>query len=113
MALGCKTPNLLTRDCVRFSGTLSEEDWKPPLPAYDFLRMMETAVPELPLHASRHPGDTPDQHPPRSPGGDTALREEPSQETKTEKVGSPGRDLRGTAPRLAAREKQGKRHSEL
>ncbi|NXC20521.1 TXD16 protein, partial [Corythaeola cristata] len=34
------------------SSTLSEEDWKPPLPAYDFLQMMETAMPELPLHTS-------------------------------------------------------------
>ncbi|NXV31101.1 TXD16 protein, partial [Rissa tridactyla] len=92
------------------SSTLSEEDWKPPLPAYDFLRMMETAVPEVPLHPSHHHGDT---LVPKNPGGDTTVREEPSQETKAEKGGSPGRDLRGTAPRLAAREKQGKRHSEL
>ncbi|XP_010120012.1 PREDICTED: thioredoxin domain-containing protein 16-like, partial [Chlamydotis macqueenii] len=95
------------------SSALSEEDWKPPLPAYDFLQMMETAAPELPLHTSHHRGDSPTQHPPESPGGDAAVREEPSQEMKAEKVGSPGRDLRGTAPRLAAREKQGKRHSEL
>ncbi|XP_030340711.1 thioredoxin domain-containing protein 16 isoform X3 [Strigops habroptila] len=95
------------------SSTLSEEDWKPPLPAYDFLQMMEVAMPELPLHTSHHHGDTPEQHPPESPGGDTATRDEPSRETKAEKMGSPGRDLRGTAPRLAAREKQGKRHSEL
>ncbi|KAM9291133.1 LOW QUALITY PROTEIN: thioredoxin domain-containing protein 16 [Morus bassanus] len=95
------------------SSTLSEEDWKPPLPAYDFLQMMEMAVPELPVHTSHRRRDTPEQHPPESPGGDTAVQEEPSQETKAEKVGSPGRDLRGTAPRLAAREKQGKRHNEL
>ncbi|NXU32388.1 TXD16 protein, partial [Thalassarche chlororhynchos] len=95
------------------SSTLSEEDWKPPLPAYDFLQMMESAVPELPPHTSHRRGDTLERHPPESPGGDTAVREEPSQETKAEKVGSPGRDLRGTAPRLAAREKQGKRHNEL
>ncbi|NXJ24495.1 TXD16 protein, partial [Dicrurus megarhynchus] len=96
------------------SSTLSEEDWKPPLPAYNFLQMMEPSVPEL----SPHPGDTPVPHPPKSPGGDTAggdaaTREEPSQESTAEEVGSPGRDLRGTAPRLAARDKQGKRHSEL
>ncbi|NXA08284.1 TXD16 protein, partial [Sapayoa aenigma] len=95
------------------SSSLSEEDWKPPLPAYDFLQMMEAAVPELPPHTSRPLGDTPAQPPPQSPGGDPAAREEPSQETPAEKVVSPGRDLRGTAPRLAAREKQGKRHSEL
>ncbi|XP_062474478.1 thioredoxin domain-containing protein 16 isoform X1 [Pezoporus occidentalis] len=95
------------------SSTLSEEDWKPPLPAYDFLQMMETAMPELPLHTSHHHKDTLKQHPSESPGGDTVMQDEPSQETKAEKVGSPGRDLRGTAPRLAAREKQAKRHSEL
>ncbi|KAM6311612.1 thioredoxin domain-containing protein 16 [Aegotheles albertisi] len=95
------------------SSTLSEEDWKPPLPAYDFLQMMDMAAPEVSPHTSHHHGDMPAQQPPESPGGDTAIQEEPSQETKAEKVGSPGRDLRGTAPRLAAREKQGKRHSEL
>ncbi|NXF59340.1 TXD16 protein, partial [Ciccaba nigrolineata] len=96
------------------SSTLSEEDWKPPLPAYDFLQMMETAAPELPPHAPQRQGDTPTaRRPPKSPGEDTTTQEEPSQETKAEKIGSPGRDLRGTAPRLAAREKQGKRHSEL
>lgn len=110
MEWGCIIHYSLTWDCIRFSGTLSEEDWKPPLPAYDFLRMMETAVPEVPLHPSHHHGDT---LVPKNPGGDTTIREEPSQETKAEKGGSPGRDLRGTAPRLAAREKQGKRHSEL
>ncbi|NXR55074.1 TXD16 protein, partial [Hippolais icterina] len=96
------------------SSTLSEEDWKPPLPAYNFLRMMEPSVPE----PSPRPGDTPAQHPPQSPGGDpaggdAASREEPSQESTAGEVGSPGRGLRGTAPRLAARDKQGKRHSEL
>ncbi|NXW67841.1 TXD16 protein, partial [Hirundo rustica] len=96
------------------SSTLSEEDWKPPLPAYDFLQMMEPSVPEL----SPRPGDTPAQRPPKNPGGDTAggdaaSREEPSQESTAEEAGSPGRGLRGTAPRLAARDKQGKRHGEL
>ncbi|NXL34287.1 TXD16 protein, partial [Glaucidium brasilianum] len=96
------------------SSTLSEEDWKPPLPAYDFLQMMETAVPELPLHTPQRHGDTPvAQRPPESPGGITTTQEEPSRETKAEKMGPSGTDLRGTAPRLAAREKQGKRHSEL
>ncbi|NXU11490.1 TXD16 protein, partial [Pardalotus punctatus] len=105
------------------SSTLSEEDWKPPLPAYDFLQMMEPSVPELSPHTAPHPGDTPAQHPPKSSGGDpargdpargdTAIREEPSQESTAQEGGSPGRGLRGTAPRLAARDKQGKRHSEL
>ncbi|NWW78183.1 TXD16 protein, partial [Climacteris rufus] len=99
------------------SSTLSGEDWKPPLPAYDFLQMMETSVPELSLHTSPLPGDTPAQHPPKNPAGDpagaAATRAEPSRESRAEEAASPGRDLRGTAPRLAARDKQGKRHSEL
>lgn len=100
------------------SSTLSEEDWKPPLPAYDFLQMMEPPVPELSPQPSPHPGDTPEQHPPKIPGGDTpggdsGTREEPSQESPEEEGGSPGRGLRGTAPRFTARDKQGKRHSEL
>jgi len=70
-------------------------------------------MPKLPLHGSHRHGDKPARRPPEGPGGDTTVREEPSQETEAEKVESPGRDLRGTAPRLAAREKQGKRHSEL
>ncbi|NXG75197.1 TXD16 protein, partial [Baryphthengus martii] len=93
------------------SSALSEEDWKPPLPAYDFLQMMETA--EVPLHTSHPHEDTPAQDLSKKPRRDPTIQEEPSQETKAEKIGSPGRDLRGTAPRLAAREKQGKRHSEL
>ncbi|KFP71873.1 Thioredoxin domain-containing protein 16, partial [Acanthisitta chloris] len=95
------------------SSTLSEEDWKPPLPAYDFLQMMDTAMPELPLHNAHPPGNTPAQPLAEIPERDTATQEEPSQDTAAEKVGIPGRDLRGTAPRLAARDKQGKRHSEL
>ena len=78
---GCITLTFLTRDCICFSGTLSEEDWKPPLPAYDFLQMMETAAPELPLHTPQRQGDTPTaRRPPESPGGDTTTQEEPSQE---------------------------------
>ncbi|XP_063998778.1 thioredoxin domain-containing protein 16 isoform X2 [Pogoniulus pusillus] len=93
------------------SSTLSAEDWKPPLPAYDFLQMMEAAEPS-PYTSHQH-GDAPAQSPPGSLRGDSTVQEEPSQETKAEKIASAGRDLRGTAPRLAAREKQGKRPSEL
>uniref|UniRef100_A0A8C5I7N8 Thioredoxin domain containing 16 n=1 Tax=Junco hyemalis TaxID=40217 RepID=A0A8C5I7N8_JUNHY len=99
---------------LEIPSTLSEEDWKPPLPAYDFLQMMEPSVPEL----SPQPGASPAQQPPKGPGGDTAggdsgTREEPSQEGTAEEGGVPGRGLRGTAPRMAARDKQGRRHSEL
>lgn len=100
-------------DCIYSSGTLSEEDWKPPLPAYDFLQMMEPSVPELSPHTPPHPGDTTAQHPPQNRGGDPAGGDSGSREEPSQDVGSPGRGLRGTAPRLAARDKQGKRHSEL
>ncbi|KAF2986896.1 hypothetical protein EK904_003792 [Melospiza melodia maxima] len=72
------------------SSTLSEEDWTPPLPAYDFLQMME---PEL----SPQPGHSPAQQPPRSPGGapaggDSGTREEPSQEGTAAEGGGPAGD---------------------
>ncbi|NXG36348.1 TXD16 protein, partial [Dromaius novaehollandiae] len=94
------------------SSTLSEEDWKPPLPAYNFLQMMETAVPEFTLHTSYSHGDTQERQQPKSSEKKASVREEQPKESgvKAEKGQSPGRDLRGTAPRLAGREK---RHSEL
>ncbi|XP_062433721.1 thioredoxin domain-containing protein 16 [Rhea pennata] len=94
------------------SSTLSEEDWKPPLPAYNFLQMMETTVPEFILHTSYSHGDTQEQQQPESSEEKATVREERPEESgvKAEKGQSPGRDLRGTAPRLAGREK---RHSEL
>ncbi|XP_068803643.1 thioredoxin domain-containing protein 16 isoform X2 [Struthio camelus] len=93
------------------SSTLSEEDWKPPLPAYNFLQMMETTVPEFTLHTySRE--DTQEQQQAESSEEKVTVREEQLEESgvKAEKAQSPGRDLRGTAPRLTGREK---RHSEL
>nr|XP_047922102.1 thioredoxin domain-containing protein 16 isoform X2 [Anser cygnoides] len=97
------------------SSTLSEEDWKPPLPAYDFLQMMDTTAPEFTLRASYRHGDGQEQQQPEGSEEKATVREETPEEAgvKAEKVQSPGRDLRGTAPRLAGREKQAKRHSEL
>ncbi|NXC46388.1 TXD16 protein, partial [Penelope pileata] len=97
------------------SSTLSEEDWKPPLPAYNFLQMMEATVPDITLRTSDRRGDRQEQQQPESSEEKAPAREELLEEArgKAEKVQSPGRDLRGTAPRLAGREKQAKRHSEL
>ncbi|XP_040414441.1 thioredoxin domain-containing protein 16 isoform X2 [Cygnus olor] len=97
------------------SSTLSEEDWKPPLPAYNFLQMMDTTAPEFTLRASYRHGDGQEQQQPEGSEETATVREETPEEAgvKAEKVQSPGRDLRGTAPRLAGREKQAKRHSEL
>ncbi|OXB72824.1 UNVERIFIED_CONTAM: hypothetical protein H355_011348, partial [Colinus virginianus] len=99
------------------SSTLSEEDWKPPLPAYNFLQMMEAAGPEFTLHASSHQEDKQEQQQQQLEGSEekATVREEPMEKVgvKAEKAQALGRDLRGTAPRLAGREKQLKRHSEL
>ncbi|NXK44252.1 TXD16 protein, partial [Chauna torquata] len=97
------------------SSTLSEEDWKPPLPAYNFLQMMDTTVPEFILRTSYHHGDRQEQQQPEDSEEKATVREQLPEEAglKAEKGQSPGRDLRGTAPRLAGREKQAKRHTEL
>ncbi|XP_035182800.1 thioredoxin domain-containing protein 16 isoform X2 [Oxyura jamaicensis] len=97
------------------SSTLSEDDWKPPLPAYNFLQMMDTAAPEFSLRTSYRHGDGQEQQQPEGSEEKATVREETPEEAgvKAEKIQSPGRDLRGTAPRLAGREKQAKRHSEL
>lgn len=97
------------------SSTLSEEDWKPPLPAYNFLQMMEAAGPEFTLHTSSHQEDRREQQQLEGSEEKATVREEPIEEArvKAEKAQGPGRDLRGTAPRLAGREKQARRHSEL
>ncbi|XP_010215854.1 PREDICTED: thioredoxin domain-containing protein 16 [Tinamus guttatus] len=94
------------------SSTLSEADWKPPLPAYNFLQMMETTVPEFTLHPSFSHGEPREPQPPGSSEEKAPVGEEQPEEpgVTAEKGQSPGRDLRGTAPRLAGREK---RHSEL
>lgn len=107
--------NLLTKDCVHFAGTLSEEDWKPPLPAYNFLQMMEAAAPEFTLHASSHQEDRQERQQLEGSEEKATVRGELTEEVgvKAEKAQGPGRDLRGTAPRLAGREKQARRHSEL
>ncbi|XP_067410870.1 thioredoxin domain-containing protein 16 [Emydura macquarii macquarii] len=98
------------------STTLSDEDWKPPLPAYDFLRMMEDTLPEFTVHTVYSRGGT--NGPQRTEEVSeekSTVREEQMEEPglEAEKGQPPGRDLRGTVPRLAGREKQPKRHTEL
>ncbi|KAL8168677.1 UNVERIFIED_CONTAM: hypothetical protein K2H54_010689 [Gekko kuhli] len=95
--------------------TLSDEDWKPRLPAYDFLSRMAPSLPEFTIYSWRSsqreegaadPGEDKAAEVREDPAGDSAVAE-PETALPT------GRDLRGTAPRLAAREKQAKRHAEL
>nr|XP_008121057.1 PREDICTED: thioredoxin domain-containing protein 16 isoform X1 [Anolis carolinensis] len=99
------------------SAVLSEEDWKPRLPAYDFLSKMGPALPEFTIYSGRTPvGNGPEEV---DVLGDKkeGVRKEPMEEGAPEaegekRVPSKG-DLRGTVPRLASREKPPKHHTEL
>lgn len=90
---------------------MSDEAWKPRLPAYDFLSLMAPTLPEFTIYSHRSI--------PAHPEEEAVLGEKMAAEMKEEAAGGPsvteptGGDLRGTAPRLAAREKQAKRHAEL
>ncbi|XP_037757236.1 thioredoxin domain-containing protein 16 isoform X4 [Chelonia mydas] len=98
------------------STTLSDEAWKPPLPAYNFLHMMKATLPEFTVHAVYSRGGTDElQQAEEVSEEKSTVREEQVEEPglEAEKGQSPGRDLRGTAPRLAGREKPPKRHMEL
>ncbi|KAM4690923.1 thioredoxin domain-containing protein 16 isoform 2-T2 [Rhinophrynus dorsalis] len=87
--------------------TLSNEDWNPPLPDYDFLGMMDAASPDFAAQKIR-------------------IRMKPSRGRKTgvitegteaEELGieqhPPGTSLRGTIPKFIEQEKMGKSHTEL
>ncbi|XP_043372218.1 thioredoxin domain-containing protein 16 isoform X5 [Dermochelys coriacea] len=98
------------------SATLSDEAWKPPLPAYNFLHTMEATLPEFTVHAVDSRGGADELQQAEKVSEETlTVREEQVEELglEAEKGQSPGRDLRGTAPRLAGREKSPKRHTEL
>ncbi|KAM9147661.1 thioredoxin domain-containing protein 16 [Pangshura tecta] len=98
------------------SATLSDEAWKPPLPAYNFLRMMEAALPKFTVHTVYSRGGTDElQQAEEVSEEKSTVREEQVEELglEAEEGQSPGRDLRGTVPRLAGREKPPKRHTEL
>ncbi|XP_061468523.1 thioredoxin domain-containing protein 16 isoform X2 [Rhineura floridana] len=99
------------------STVLSDEEWKPRLPAYDFLSMMKPPLPEFTIY-SRGSVSTYQEEANEVPGEKTAgvVREEPVEDSRMaelEKKPPTGGDLRGTAPRLAAKERQAKRHAEL
>ncbi|XP_039391219.1 thioredoxin domain-containing protein 16 [Mauremys reevesii] len=98
------------------SATLSDEAWKPPLPAYNFLRMMEATLPKFTVHTVYSRGGTDElQQAEEVSEEKSTVREEQVEEPglEAEEGQSPGRDLRGTVPRLAGREKPPKRHTEL
>ncbi|XP_070605541.1 thioredoxin domain-containing protein 16 [Erythrolamprus reginae] len=95
--------------------TLSEKEWKPRLPAYDFLSMMEPTLPEftiytqesISIHQEEILGET---------KSEAAVTKKPTKDSTVEeqKPKKPTRRvLRTTAPHLGAKEKQAKHHSEL
>ncbi|XP_074921909.1 thioredoxin domain-containing protein 16 isoform X2 [Chelonoidis abingdonii] len=90
------------------SATLSDEAWKPPLPAYNFLRMMEATLPKFTVHTVYSRGGTDELQQAEEVSEEKSMvREEQVEEPglEAEEGQSPGRDLRGTVPRLAGREK--------
>ncbi|XP_053132716.1 thioredoxin domain-containing protein 16 isoform X2 [Hemicordylus capensis] len=98
------------------STTLSVEDWKPHLPAYDFLSLMEPTLPEFTIYSQESVSAHQEEMEVLGGKKATAMREEPAGSSfvaEQEKKQPTGGDLRGTVPRLAAREKQAKRHAEL
>ncbi|XP_054827037.1 thioredoxin domain-containing protein 16 [Eublepharis macularius] len=97
------------------STTLSNEDWKPRLPAYDFLSRMAPPLPEFTIY-SWQSSNREEEVALSGEKAASEVREDPVEDSKVadlEKELPTGGDLRGTAPRLAAREKQAKRHTEL
>ncbi|XP_028579869.2 thioredoxin domain-containing protein 16 isoform X2 [Podarcis muralis] len=101
------------------SAVLSGDEWKPRLPAYDFLSMMEPSLPEFTIYSRGSVGSyqkEEEEGPPRGKASLGMAREDPTEDSvvsELEKDQLTGGDLRGTAPRLSAREKQAKRHAEL
>ncbi|XP_014456788.2 thioredoxin domain-containing protein 16 isoform X1 [Alligator mississippiensis] len=97
------------------STTLSDAPWTPPLPAYNFLRMMESTLPEFTLHTAYGRGDPTGPRQAEAAEEKAPVREEQAEEPRAEaeKGPPPGRDLRGTVPRLVGRERHVKRHAEL
>lgn len=98
-----------------FLATLSEKEWKPRLPAYNFLSMMEPSLPEFTIYTQESIsirqeeilGET---------KAEAAVTKKPTKDSTMEELKAKkptGRALRRTAPHLEAKEKHSKHHSEL
>ncbi|XP_063146600.1 thioredoxin domain-containing protein 16 isoform X2 [Candoia aspera] len=95
--------------------TLSDEEWKPRLPAYDFLSMMEPTLPEFTIYTqgsiSTHQEEVLGEK-----KAEAAVTKRPTEGSTMEELKQKkptGRVLRRTAPHLGTKEKQAKHHSEL
>ncbi|XP_026526613.1 thioredoxin domain-containing protein 16 [Notechis scutatus] len=94
--------------------TLSEKDWKPRLPAYDFLSMMEPTLPEFTIYTQESISIHQEEIL-RETKAEAAVTKKPTEDSTLEELKPKkptGRSLR-TAPHLGAKEKQAKHHSEL
>uniref|UniRef100_A0A2D4I9B9 Uncharacterized protein n=1 Tax=Micrurus lemniscatus lemniscatus TaxID=129467 RepID=A0A2D4I9B9_MICLE len=92
--------------------TLSEKEWKPRLPAYDFLSKMEPTLPEFTIYTQE---SIHQEGILRETKAEAAVTNKPTEDSTLEerKPRKPiGRGL-WTVPDLGAKEKQAKHHSEL
>ncbi|XP_007438414.1 thioredoxin domain-containing protein 16-like, partial [Python bivittatus] len=95
--------------------TLSDEEWKPRLPAYDFLSMMEPTLPEFTIY-TQGSINTHQEEVLGEKKAEAAVTKKPTEGSTMEELKQKkptGRVLRRTAPHLGAKEKQAKHHSEL
>lgn len=98
-----------------FLATLSAKEWKPRLPAYDFLSMMEATLPEFTIYTQ----ESVSIHQEEILGekkAEAAMTKKPTEDSTMEELKQKkptGRSLQRTAPHLGAKEKQAKHHSDL
>ncbi|KAM3853393.1 thioredoxin domain-containing protein 16 [Vipera latastei] len=95
--------------------TLSAKEWKPRLPAYDFLSMMEATLPEFTIYTQ----ESISIHQEEILGekkAEAAMTKKPTEDSTMEELKQKkptGRSLQRTAPHPGAKEKQAKQHSDL
>ncbi|XP_032092453.1 thioredoxin domain-containing protein 16 isoform X2 [Thamnophis elegans] len=95
--------------------TLSEKEWKPRLPAYNFLSMMEPTLPEFTIYTQESISIRQEEILGEKKA-EAAVTKKPTKDSTMEELKPKkptGRALRRTAPHLGAKEKQAKHHSEL
>ncbi|XP_015673267.1 thioredoxin domain-containing protein 16 [Protobothrops mucrosquamatus] len=95
--------------------TLSEKKWKPRLPAYDFLSMMEPTLPEFTIYTQESISIRQEEIL-EEKKAEAAMTKKPTEDSTMEELKQKkptGRGLQRTVPHLGAKEKQAKHHSDL
>ncbi|OCT68364.1 thioredoxin domain-containing protein 16 [Xenopus laevis] len=87
--------------------SLSNEDWKPPLPDYNFLDMMDAEVPDFAAQKIRI-----QMKPSRRQKAEDSTEGAEAEETEVEEY-PPGSSLRGTVPKFIEQGKKFRSHTEL